>query len=74
MSKFVKVAGWHPQKQEDFELTVNLEHVIRIAASKEGRAVLHLGTDAITLGVSYASFIEKMERVPALWVTAEDTP
>lgn len=62
MSKFVKVTGWHHQKEEDFEFTVNLDHVTRITPSKEGRAVIHVGNDAITLGVSYASFIEKMER------------
>jgi hypothetical protein len=73
MSKFVKVTGWHHQKQEDFQFSVNLEHVTRITANTEGRAVLHLGSDAVTLGFSYASFIEKMEKVPSLWA-AEDTP
>jgi hypothetical protein len=72
MSKFVQVTGWH--QQQDFNLTVNFDHVTRITTNADGRAVLHFNDTAITLGVSYASFIAKMEKVESLWATAGDAP
>jgi hypothetical protein len=76
MCRFIEVKGWHHQTKE-YDVVVNIEHMTRIAANDEGRAVVHfVDGGAVTMAQPYRDFVrllDSLEKIESSWRTAGDT-
>jgi hypothetical protein len=59
MAVFYKVTGWNASRQESYDTTINLDHVVSISRDEnEGRTVINLtGGGQITAEVPYNHFV-----------------
>lgn len=60
MPKFLQVAAWNSQREENFDAVINLELLTHVT-SFQGRAVVHFAGTSLTMTQPYDDFVSMLD-------------